>query len=278
MMIIPAILAALIAVAPAPTAPPVIFHTVSSPLCNSLQSTILPVGYVSKINDTAFSAMARSTQKFLSNLFPGDDPTVADLDAALAGQPTTALTQEMGSTAGDDQLLYGPGQILDASRIDAVAQQIFQNLTLEDGYMKQSFKAYPPGTDPSVDTLRQRAQNLIDLQRALANRYEQFASTYLDNQGMARMTTNSQSQLALFKVYLRGLLLGDTSGLNGVAPGASDRAFKSVSDLARNGSAGQVVRELRAQEYAFAPALTSTFDQCRGTKFTVKTPAPRPTP
>src|SRR5579863_308701 len=176
---------------PAPTLPPEIIHTISSPLCSSLQNTIMPVGYVSKINDQAFRTMALSTQKFLANIYPGDVPTQGDMDAALRQSPTGSATAiDAGSSNHDDDLLYSPGQILSAARIDAVAQQIFQNINLENQYMRESYKSYPEGSDAKVDALRKRAQNLIDLQMALATRYEQFAGTYIGNMGVPEMTTN----------------------------------------------------------------------------------------
>jgi hypothetical protein len=264
---------------PEPTLPPEIIHTISSPVCSSLQNTIMPIGYVTKINDQALRSMALSTQKFLSNIYPSDIPTAADVDAAMStsagGSPTVS---ELGASQTDDDLLYSPGQILSAARIDSVAQQIFLNIALENQYLQQSYKEYPVGTDPKVDALRQRAQQMVDLQQAMASRYEQFAGTYLSNIGSAAEQTNDQSSLALLKVYMRGLLLGDTNGLATLSPSGDNGGFPSVRELARNGTPGQVLNELRTQEFAFAPEMIGTFNDCKGTKFTLKTTTPAPTP
>jgi hypothetical protein len=280
-------------ITPTPSPPPTIIRIVTSETCNTLHSLTLPIGYVTKHNDAAFASMAVSTQKFLSHLMPGDVPTAADLQAALGnsnGAGTalngtgTPLSASLSTSPGDDPLLYGPGQILDAARIDAVAQQIFGNIALERQYLKKSLDTYPPGTNPKVDELRAHADNVIALQNALANRYEQFAGTYLDNMGVAGMTFNSQSDLATFKIALRGLLLGDTNGLAGAPNGDPNNGpyggFRSIQDLALGGSPGQVVSALREQEFEFTSSLISTYNVCHDTHFILRpeTPAPSPSP
>ena len=280
------ILASLGAFAPAPspvpTLPPIIVRTVTTETCTTLHQLVRPVGYVSRRNDAAFRAMALSTQKFLGHFMPGDAPTAADLQAALgstygSGTPLTALE---GSSQTDDSLLYGPQQTLSASRIDAVAQQIFENIILERGIMKKSLSKFPPGRNARVDAMRRLAQNVIDLQYALANRYERFAGTYIDEIGVSGMTANSASDLSAFKVALRALLFGDANGLAADSAGnpsaGNNVEFKSINDLAQAGSTAQVVRTLRAEEFAFARTLVSTFNQCHGTHYIIKSPKPLP--
>ena len=46
-----------------------------------------------------------------------------------------------------------------------------QNLALADRVMNASWNRYPRGTDANVDAMRQRLQNIVDLQRALVNKY-----------------------------------------------------------------------------------------------------------
>lgn len=279
-------MATLVSVAPPAPAPsatppyPVIYRTKTSPLCNSLQTAILPVGYVAKINDAAIHAMALSTRKFLAGLSPGDLPNSADFNAALNGKSATALTTQMAASGqGDDPLLYSPAQILNASRIDQTAQDLFHNVTVADRYMKESYKEHPIGQDPALDALRQRQENLINLQLALANRYEEFAGTYLGNQGMGRMSVNDAGSLATLKVNARSLILGDTIGLTGVPDGPRGKVgYKNLNELAKNGSTDQIVRELRSQEYSLAPAMVSTFNHCRGTTYHFATPPPAATP
>ena len=159
------------------TPPPEIAHTVTSARCDTLHGTMLPVGYVTKRNDAAFRAMSRSMVAFLSGIYPTDVPSKADMQAA-AYQPkfgnNTGTSDAMGSEEDDDQLLYGPGQVLTAAEIDNVAEQVHANIVVEQKFIDQSWKSNPRPRDPNVSQMRQRAQNLVDLQRALADQYERF--------------------------------------------------------------------------------------------------------
>jgi len=265
-MLAPVLFATLIALAPlsppapspVPTTLPFIFHGVVSPICSAMQSAIMPIGYVSKVNDAAIRAMAASTRKFLRNVGSGDSHSAVNS-------------------------LYGPAALLAASRVDAVAQQIFENVTREDGYMNQSRKATPVGRDAKLDALRRRAQDLIDVQLALANKYEDFASNYLDNQGMGDMTTetpflptetnNNQSNLTSFETMLSGQVLKNTYALAGGTRKAPYRTFKSAGDLIRYGTSGELTHGLHAEELAFSLAIIGAFNECRGTKFTVEPPS-----
>jgi hypothetical protein len=266
--------------APAPTPKgqlPEIIHTVTSATCTTLHKATLPVGYVAKRNDEAFKAMATSIQKFLHGIYPTDVPTTGELQAALEQQDTTALTaDDLGPDNEDDQLLYGPDQVLTAAKIDSVAQQIFENVTLEKQVIAQSLKQYPPGADAKVDAMRQRAQNLIDLQRALADKYEQFAGTYLGDQDMTRLLAGSSGG-AQMKLFLRALLLGEAGALTGSGSDAPDGG-NDVNYTQRYGDVAQIVHELIVQEHAFATETISLYNQCNGTNIIFATPAPKPTP
>jgi hypothetical protein len=52
-----------------------------------------------------------------------------------------------------------------------MSYQVAQNLDLADNVMNASWRSYPRGTDAAIDALRQRLQNIIDLQRAIDNAY-----------------------------------------------------------------------------------------------------------
>jgi hypothetical protein len=248
-------------VTPSPTPPPTIIRIVTSETCNTLHSLMMPIGYVTRRNDRAFTAMAGSMQGFLGLVTPGGIPSKAG---------------GLNHSKDDDPVIYGPGQTINAARIDGDAEQVFGNIWLERKYMKKSLTEYPPGTDPKVDALRQHAQNLIDLQQALANRYEVFAGEYIDNAGAAETDPfDSPSDLAAFKLGVRGALLQDANGLaNASYPGS----FKSIRDLALGGSSEQVATALREQEYAFTSALISTYDACQDTHFILRPASPPPSP
>lgn len=267
------ILSVLVSVpSPSPSSLPVIERTKTSVTCTALRSFVLPIGYVARRNDDAFRAMARSMQVFLSGIYPGDVPTSAEMAGSLHGAPAGAQADGMGSENEDDQLLFGPGQTLTAARIDAVANQIYANLQLEDRIMSESWHGYPERADPKIDALRQRLQNLMDLQRALADRYERFAWLYLSNQGMASLT--DAKHRAPFKAFLRALLLGESAALvDGPAQSEND-GYSSVRQRAREGNVAQIVRDLRDQEHAFAPDVLAAAGACNGTHYVFHPAAP----
>jgi hypothetical protein len=288
-----ALVAVLEAVSPSPSPLPFpeIIRTVTSPDCATLRNVTLPVGYVTRVNDRGFRAMAFSTQKFMSFFMPGDTPSIADLQAALGNSngadpqlngTGSAMSTEMSASSGDDPVLYSPKQTIMAANIDRVAEEIIGNLVLEKKYVDDSLKEYPPGTDPRVDALRAHAQNVMALQEALAGRYEQFAAEYIDNMGVADMTRTSQSGLATVKMALRALLMGQGGGLEGAQaqPSSGSDGYESIQELAKQGSTGQVVSALRDQEYAFSQALFNTYNSCHGTHYVVNpiTGSPPPSP
>lgn len=276
--------------------PPTIIYTVSSATCATLQNVTRPVGYVTRVNDKAFKAMALTTQKFLSGIMPGDVPTAAQVRQAFGDGPDvpasngtgSAASTEMSSSSGDDPVIYSPQHTIEASDIDQLAQAIIGNITLERSYIDQSLKKYPPGTDPRVDALRAQAQNLIALQSAAVSRYETFAGMYIDNMGVADMTRgrslamggNGPDGQVDIKTALRELLLGDASGLGASPRYRSDKpyyGYGSIQDLAKDGSTGEVISAMRDQEVEFTKGLFSAYNECHGTHIVLKTP-PTPKP
>lgn len=267
-----------VAPAPAPTAlptlPPLIVHTHTSAACTALHQYFLPIGYVTRRNDQAFGALAYSVRKFVAGVYPSDVPTLAELNAAQTGiNDSGGDSADAGGPNQEDTLLYGPSQILDAARIRDVANQIYANLVTEAKYMNESWKEYPAGTDPHVDELRQHLQHLMDLQRALADKYENFAVLYLSNNGMD--TLNSGGSQTYFKLYLRALLLGDVSELEQDEKDASTDTM-SVSERARIGEVGDVVKGLMDEERAYMPAAIATLNSCNGTHYVIEHPSPQP--
>ena len=283
-MILAAILSVAVGVLPSPTPTPIdfypeIIHTRTSAKCTTLRKLLTPVGFVTRRNDEAIRGMAISLQKFLSGIDPADVPTLTEVEDAYgradssAGANVSTIDQSMA----DDSLLYGPNQILNAAAIQQVANEIYANITLENKYMKQSWSDYPQGNDPTVDALRQRAQNLIDLQRAIADRYESFASSYLSNQDMG--SERDPAQREYFKLYLRALLLGQAAELTESGSDATDdNNSLTQSERARLGTVAQVVRGLHQEEGAYAPVYLSTFNDCNGTHYTIVGPSPTPSP
>ena len=239
--------AALATPSPKPTpALKVIVNEKSTNFCTSIRTMAVPIGYVTRRNDQAFGAIDHRMVTFLEN--------IRGVSAADAGE-----LQALASALDDDDI-YGPMNDLDVVQMDKIAYDIMQNLTLEDNVMKQSWKQYPQGKFPTIDGLRQRLQNLMDLQRSLANSYMSFTSTYLDNRGQARFSENTAS----FKSLLRNTILGLSSALAAshaeVDPEIAPQA--SAHDIATRGDVKEVVKELRLQELAFTSEILTAGDTC----------------
>ena len=113
--------------------------------------------------------------------------------------------------------------------------------------MNRSWKDYPKGKFPSIDGLRQRMQNLMDLQRSLANTYMSF--TYSDNRGR-EFWKISRSPAAWTSLRTRRLTQRPE------VPQAS------VHDVAVAGNVSDVVKELRLQEMAFSAEIIGAGDTC----------------
>ncbi len=242
------ILAALVSVAPAPQPTPlrVIVNEKSNNFCSSVRKMAVPIGYVMRRNDEAFAAIDHRLIRFLEN--------IRGVSAADAGELQTL------QSALDDDAIYGPMNQLDVVQMDKVAYDVMQNLTLEDQVMSQSWKDYPKGKFASIDGMRQRLQNLMDLQRALAEKYMEFTSTFLDNRGQAQFAQDPSS----FKALLRSTILGLSSALAATRaqtdPEVSAQA--EVHDIARSGNVSNIVKELRLQEQAFSSEIVGAGDTC----------------
>jgi hypothetical protein len=259
---------------PAPSPLPVIVHTKTSPLCTALHSYAMPIGYVTRRNDDAFRAISHSLRAYLSGIYPGDVPTAAEMASTMHGEPEGAQADATGAERLDDQLLFGPGQTLTVAEVDDVANQIYSNLLVERKFMDQWWHDVPEHSDPQIDAMRQHLQNLMDLQRALADRYERFAGLYLGDRGMAAL--ESPQQRAQFKVFLRALLLGEAAALLDDPNQPMNDGYSSVSQRARLGNVAQVVRNLRDEEHQYAASALSTVNSCDGMKFQLQTPGPTP--
>lgn len=243
------LLAAAVAATPSPQPTPplkVIVNIKTSAFCSSVRNMAVPIGYVTRRNEEAFGAMDHSMIKFMENM-------------QGVGQMTLSELQAMDQSLDDDEL-YNPSNDMAVTQMNQVANDIAQNLTLEDRLMNQSWKEHPEGQSDLVDALRQRMQNMMDLQRALDNRYLQFAGMYLDNMGQARF----QSNPGPFKAFLRASIVGLGAALADVkADGNPElKAQASTHEVAEYGSVAQIVRELRLQEMSFANEIVASGKTC----------------
>ncbi len=243
------VLAAIVAAAPSPAPTPhlkVIVTVKSTTFCTAVRNMAVPIGYVTRRNEEAFGAIDHSLLKFLEGVRGVSAANVSDMQS---------LESEL-----DDTDIYTPMSTLSVMQMQKISYEIFQNLTLEDQVMDRSLKQYPKGASPTVDALRQRMQNLMDLQRGLANQYEEFNSIYLDNMGRGKFTDDAAS----FKSLLRNTILGLSSAL-AAAHRESDPELlpqADAHDVAFSGSVAGIVKELRLQDLAFSNEIVTAGDTC----------------
>lgn len=243
------LLAAAVAASPAPQPTPhlkVIVNVKSTALCSAVKSMAVPLGYVTRRNEQAFAAMNHAMLQFMINTAGVTDAGVADLHSL--------------DNSLDDAEMYTPNSELQVTKMNRIAYDVVQNLTLEDQVMNQSWREYPRGKSPSVDALRQRMQNLMDLQRALANQYLEFAGMYLDNRGQAQFSGSP----AYTKAFLRSTLLGLSSAMAAASKQRDPEILPQASahDIAHSGKVGEIVRELRLQDMAFSNEILGAADTC----------------
>lgn len=239
--------------APAPTPAPlralrVIVTVKSSTLCSAARSVALPIGYVNRKNEEAFSSINRSLYTFLQRN-----------KSALNTSPSEQVLQNV---SGDDGPVSAPAPIntVNILTMNRTAWQIAQNLSLESDVMRRSWKEYPKGKDENVDALRQRLQNMMDLQNALENRIMSFTQGYMDNSGGSDLSTNFQAFSQLLNQSLAGQLAALTAARQQSDPEVGP--VESAGEVARRGTEADVVRELRLQENAFASEITKIGNAC----------------
>lgn len=243
------VLAAAVAATPSPKpAQPlkVIIHIRSNnTYCSSVRTMAVPIGYVTRRNDEAFAAIDHSLLKFFESVRGVSSAGTQDMET---------LSSEL-----DDAAIYTPTGTLSTMKVNQIAYDIVQNLALEDQVMHDSWTKYPKGAFPNIDAMRERLQNLMDLQRALAGRYVEFASTYEDNAGQAKYADDAAS----FKALLRDTILGLSSALaHAHDPSDELPPQETVHDLAHTGNVSDVVRELKLQEMAFSTEIVDAGNSC----------------
>ncbi|HLI96747.1 MAG TPA: hypothetical protein VKT72_11765 [Candidatus Baltobacteraceae bacterium] len=244
------VLAAITAATPAPKPTPqlkVIVNVRSSSLCTSVRDTAVPITYVTQRDDQAFGAINHSMIKFMQEM-----PDVSPTDQAQLKSMENSL---------DDTALYKPNAELSVERVNRIAYEVMQNLTMEDQVMNASWKQYPKGQFDNVDALRQRLQNLMDLQRALADRYMQFVDTYFGNKGQAQSSQNPTQGMEFLRYYI----LGQSAALAAVNKEAGDpeaAAVANAHDIAQYGNVAQIAGELRLQEMAYGNEIRTAAKTC----------------
>ena len=155
MTVLPIVLAVIVAATPTPAPfpvfqpPPTIIHERVSPVCSTLHNVVLPL------------ARMQAQYRSLTAQIQNDE-------RQLAKYSKTKLQ--------DGVQLY-------AAKIDQASTNLIAAVNQIEVLLQQSYAAYPVGRVPKADALRQRVQNVVDLERASANRYSEIAGMIVDNYG-----------------------------------------------------------------------------------------------
>lgn len=162
-------LALLIAVAAKPTPkpaqlpvflpPPTIIHEKVSPVCSTLHNVVLP--------------LARMQGQYRSS--------------------TAEIQQDIRQLAKYSKTKLQDGVQLYASKIDQTSTNLIGAIHQMEILLQESYAAYPVGKVPKVDAMRQRVQNIVDLERATADRYAEVYGTIVDNYGVDELQTVSSA-------------------------------------------------------------------------------------
>jgi hypothetical protein len=285
--------------APAPSATPLreIGNVRVNAACEELVKLALPVAIIAGNNDREFVALRTPIARFQSGKGTGDGATMHNALATSSqassstnqavlkpdGSPQSKIVASRDPLAfdqNDDSNTYSPERTMAASNIDRMVGKILHNLDAADEAMAQSWKDHPEHRDPALDAVRQRVQNIIDLQRVLAFRLDDVAGLYFSNSGVASLSPDSER--SNFKSLLDKMM---DAGIQDdrVAEGsltATDVAA-SVGDVhaLKTAPAGYVAAALRMQEIALSaepPKIARTCDERNGTAPTAAPPVASP--
>ncbi len=156
-----ALLGSVVLAAATATPPPTIIRERVSPVCSTLHQLVVP----------------------LAKMYIKDKPIMAGIVAAQS------------RFAANGRTYLRDGQFLYAAKVDMLYTSIFQNFDEIYSDLNKSYAAYPQGTNAKVDALRQRVQNVVDLQRTLANNDLAAYAAFVDNTDVNGIQ-NSLNQLA----------------------------------------------------------------------------------
>ena len=253
------IVAGLIAAAPLPaSAPPpgparlrIITTVKSTQFCTAVRKMAIPIGYVNRRNDDAFQALVGYMRRTVS--------------------------------AGGSDESSGPVPVAQQSANNAMiatretTYQVLQNLVLEDDVMNAEWRRSPRGTDPNVDALRQRLQNMMDLQRALAWDFQKAADAYTNCIGykgfQAPGSIPDPNDIAMSNVgcvsagaasVKLGLRYGGAKALADLETTNDPEDLPEVSahNIAHFGTPEQIAEQLLLQEEAFVAEILPAGRTC----------------
>jgi hypothetical protein len=155
-----ALLGALVLAAVTATPPPTIIRERVSPVCSTLHQLVIPLAQMN-IKNRAL------TDKIKFNY---------------------GLIRKYQNT------YLGDGVFLRVAQNDMLSTNLLTNIHEVEQQLLKSYSAYPQGTNGKVDALRQRVQNVIDIERMIANIYSSAYGAVVDNDGVTGIE-NSLNQM-----------------------------------------------------------------------------------
>lgn len=141
---------------------PTIINLRARPLCTALHKIVLPFAATEKSDNDSFKVMDK------------------DMVEYHKWDPNGTATQ-LGANGSNTA---NGAQMLQAGRIDQQAAIMYQRLADVETQLAHSYRDVPTGTDPALDDLRKRIDNIVKLQYALASKYDAVAGKTLDSTGM----------------------------------------------------------------------------------------------
>ncbi len=135
--------------------PPTIIQERVSPVCSTLHKVVLPLARM----QAQYRHSVAEIKKDELQLAKYSKTKLQDGVDLYAGKIDQESTNLIGAIHGIEQLL------------------------------QESYASYPEGKVPKVDALRQRAQNVVDIERATADRYAEIYGTIVDNYGTDMLKT-----------------------------------------------------------------------------------------
>ena len=154
-----AFLGSVVLAAATATPPPTIIRERVSPVCTALHQLVVPLAQMN-IKNRALTGAIRSNEVLIRKY--------------------------------QDTYLHD-GVMIRVAQNDMLATNLLSNIHDVENQLLRSYQAYPQGTNAKVDALRQRVQNVVDIERAIANQYAGAYGAIIDNDQVKEIASGLDS-------------------------------------------------------------------------------------